>query len=872
MVSMATALRVCFSGASARRRAWTLGIALSLGLLAGPALAARPLTALAPVEVVADGFRDLRGLVVDARGNVVVADRDTGTLTRLGPNGARAVVATGLERPIGLAVDPTGLLLVAEEKAGRVVRVEATGRRTPVLVGVKQPRWLAVRDDGTVFVSARRLTRDRDAEPDDESAEPEVILAFSPAGQLTVFADSFKHLQGLAVNHATLFAATQGRLGDRHAAGVVYRIPILSDGSAGPALALGPTDAFKKPVGLARDRLGSLYLTTQELGLGEDPERRGIAKLHAEAHLTLFAASLKAPHGLALDASGHLYVADGKRVLRFLAPPVPAVSAPGFTNRSPLSVTGRTDPKAVVDLFVNQAAAPVSVIADATGAFTAQLALAPNARNALEVFATAHGGDGLTSPPAEPTIVHDSIAPSLNFQAPPAGAHVRRTVSIQAQASDGGSGVATLALTLDGQTLPSTVVPVLPAPSATASVMWLTTAVADGSHTLGVAATDRAGNSAFTARVVIVDNTPPTVQIIGGPTGTVQGTSAPFTFTGADNLTPVGSLQFAWRLDGGAWSAFALDTTATLTGLAPGNHLFEVKARDLAGNESLAAQRSFTVSALRVTITDPGDGSRMSPGLVLVRGIVDAGGVEVGVTVNGFPGVVLDGAFAGLVPVTSATGSLVAVATTIDGASASQSIGITVSGTAQATELLATPAIGVAPLTVTLTLSGGAVGEVSLDVDGEGVVDFSGAMGGGRTFTYVRPGMYFPTASLTDAQGNSIVVRSIILVYDRAAIDAVLKAKWNGMKSALIRNDVEAALAYFTEEQRARYRTLLTVLSAQIAQIARDMQDIDIVYLVENQAKYRLRRIELYGGQLLTFSYYVYFVQDGSGFWSVEGF
>jgi hypothetical protein len=173
---------------------------------------------------------------------------------------------------------------------------------------------------------------------------------------------------------------------------------------------------------------------------------------------------------------------------------------------------------------------------------------------------------------------------------------------------------------------------------------------------------------------------------------------------------------------------------------------------------------------------------------------------------------------------------------------------------------------------VTLTLSGGAVGEVSLDVDGDGVVDFSGAMGGGRTFTYVRPGMYFPTASLTDAQGNSIVVRSIILVYDRAAIDAVLKAKWNGMKSALIRNDVEAALAYFTEEQRARYRTLLTVLSAQIAQIARDMQDIDLVYLVENQAKYRLRRIELYGGQLLTFSYYVYFVQDGSGFWSVEGF
>jgi len=857
------------SGASASHRAWILGIALALSLLAGHAHAGQAITALAPTEVFADGFRELRGVVVDAQGNVVVADRDAGTLTRLAPNGARAVVASGLERPIGLAFDPVGRLLVAEEKAGRVVRVEAGGRLRPVLVGVKQPRWLAVREDGTLFVSARRLTRDRDAERDDESAEPEMIVALSPAGRLTVFADGFTGLQGLTLNHATLFAATQGRRGDRHAEGVVFQIPILADGSAGPAAALGPTDELKKPVGLARDRLGSLYLTTQERGLAEDPARRGIAKLHADARLTLFATSLKAPQGLAFDAGGHLYVADGKRVLRFVAPPAPSVSTTLFTNRSPLAVTGTAHAGAAVDLFVNDAATPVRVIADPTGAFAAQLALALNSRNTLEVFATDHGGDGLASPPAEATVVHDSIPPARSFQAP-AGAHVRLIVSVQAQASDGGSGVATLGLTLDGQALPSTVAPLLPAASATASAAWQTTAVADGSHTLGVAATDRAGNTAFAARAVIVDNTPPTAQLTGGPAGTVQGTTATFTFTGADNLTAPDRLQFAWRLDGGAFTAFADATSAAFSNLAAGAHTFEVRARDLAGNESAAAQRSFTVSALRVTITDPANGGSVPTGLLLVRGMIDAGGAEVGVTVNAIPAVVQGTTFVALVPIGSDTTTLTAVASLASGVTATHAVSVSVAAAsgAAAPTLLVSPQNGSAPLRVTFSMIGAVLGTIVLDADGDGVIDVTGPSLDGQSFTYSRPGLYVPTAIVTDLEGRQVAARAVVQVYDVAALDALLQSKWRGLKDALRAGDVPGAVRYIVAESRDEYQTAFQMIAASLPAIDGILTDLTLVRIRDGTALYQATRTD--AGLAKVFD--VRFAVDEDGLWRVERF
>jgi len=70
-----------------------------------------------------------------------------------------------------------------------------------------------------------------------------------------------------------------------------------------------------------------------------------------------------------------------------------------------------------------------------------------------------------------------------------------------------------------------------------------------------------------------------------------------------------------------------------------------------------------------------------------------------------------------------------------------------------------------------------------------------------------------------ETQGQMITARTVVQVFERAALEAFLKATWNTMKAALGRG----------EEQ-------------------------------------------FYGGQWRTFTYYIRFIQDGSGVWSIDSF
>src|SRR5438034_490177 len=79
-----------------------VALVLTLAGLAPSAAAEQSVSALAPFETLADGFVDVRGIVVDAAGDVFVADRASGIVWRIASDATRVAVATGLERPVGL--------------------------------------------------------------------------------------------------------------------------------------------------------------------------------------------------------------------------------------------------------------------------------------------------------------------------------------------------------------------------------------------------------------------------------------------------------------------------------------------------------------------------------------------------------------------------------------------------------------------------------------------------------------------------------------------------------------------------------------------------------------------------------------------------
>ena len=71
---------------------------------------------------------------------------------------------------------------------------------------------------------------------------------------------------------------------------------------------------------------------------------------------------------------------------------------------------------------------------------------------------------------------------------------------------------------------------------------------------------------------------------------------ASFSWSGSDDRA--GALVFAYRLDGQVWSAFGPETSVPVDELSDGSHRFEVKARDVAGNEDASpAQHEFSVDA-----------------------------------------------------------------------------------------------------------------------------------------------------------------------------------------------------------------------------------------------------------------------------------
>jgi hypothetical protein len=180
-------------------------------------------------------------------------------------------------------------------------------------------------------------------------------------------------------------------------------------------------------------------------------------------------------------------------------------------------------------------------------------------------------------------VLYDATPPLVQITSPIANSSVSGVVSITASASDGGSGLASLAVSIDGVA----VYPVVHASPTT--VTWDTTAlgVNGSSYDVRAVAFDNAGNSSTALAHVTIDNTPPPLPIVsatspvaGSPT--LSWPSNPGeTYTISRNGTSLGVVPPQPWTDPAA--------------LAPGTYHYVVTAIDAAGNASSSAATQVVV-------------------------------------------------------------------------------------------------------------------------------------------------------------------------------------------------------------------------------------------------------------------------------------
>jgi hypothetical protein len=79
-----------------------------------------------------------------------------------------------------------------------------------------------------------------------------------------------------------------------------------------------------------------------------------------------------------------------------------------------------------------------------------------------------------------------------------------------------------------------------------------------------------------------------------------------FIWSGVDDTTQTGDLQFSYQLDDQVWSLWSTAMTVSYDSLANGNHTFSVRSQDQAGNvDSVPASVNFTIRINSFIVTAP---------------------------------------------------------------------------------------------------------------------------------------------------------------------------------------------------------------------------------------------------------------------------
>ena len=313
----------------------------------------------------------------------------------------------------------------------------------------------------------------------------------------------------------------------------------------------------------------------------------------------------------------------------------------------------------------------------------------------------------------------------------------------------------------------------------------------------------------------------------------------------------------------------------TVTGLALQTaYHFTVTSNNAYGLSSISTDNTFTTaSPITVTITSPTNGSSISRPDIMVKGtITNTTGNETGVTVNGVVANVHGNEFtANHVPLAEGTNTITVTAIDTAGYTATASVTVTASTTGNYITITSNIDSGIATLEPTLRVDGYASGTTpSMSYLGPGPVDWTNCISyDACKVKMTAEGTYYFTATGTGTDGNNYQDTIGITVLSRTAMNALLQAKWNGMKTALVNGDIEGAVSYFADDTKIIYKNKFSTLgSERINAIFASFSDFKLEVFYGQLAECGAIRVEADG----TFSYPVTLIKDKNGIWKIMGF
>ncbi|MBW2078208.1 MAG: FG-GAP repeat protein [Deltaproteobacteria bacterium] len=377
--------------------------------------------------------------------------------------------------------------------------------------------------------------------------------------------------------------------------------------------------------------------------------------------------------------------------------------------------------------------------------------------------------------------------------------------------------------------------------------------------TYTITATGPGGTATGSVAVTVLN--PPTVSISADPETMNIGESSTLTWSSqyADSCTiepDIGSVD----LTGSITVSPTETTTYIITASNP--------------VETATASITVTVIPLNISIISPLDGETIYKPDIMVQGtITNPLATEVGITVNGIVAMVEGNQFmANHIPLEQGENTLTVTAMDWEGNMAIASITVYAETEGEYIMITADDESGTSPLETTLRIEGSfTFTDPYLTYTGPGMVEFLGIPEEHEYEIQITgEGVYYFTAEVTDTENNTYTDTIAIVVLNQAQLDALLKAKWEGMKTALVAGDIEKALSYHHEAFKDRYESIYNLLASNLPILAQQMQGIEMIFAEGNRGKYGINRDHDIDGQIVTITYYIYFSKDENGLWKIE--